>query len=217
MATCCETAIRVLLIGHCGGLRSRLYTRAGMRKIEVVGEYRTGVSALALGLRHNPQIVLMELDLPNRCGLRMCRDILMAAPDVRVIFVSSNADDEHLQLESIFAGADGCLSKDIEAAPLLDACARVAAGHPIVDLAMLPALLKRIRAGVVRARSDDALTPQEQRILQLVAQGRTNKEIADMLGLSAKTVKNYLSNVYQKLHVTSRTQAAILFSQSGAR
>lgn len=216
MAASCETAIRVLLIGHCGGLRSRLYTRAGMRKIEVVGECRTGGGALALGLRHNPQLALIELDLPDRWGLRVCREILMAAPDMRVIFVS-NADGEHLLLESIFAGADGCLSKDIEAAPLLDACARVAAGQPIVDPALLPMLLKRIRAGVVRARSHDALTPQEQRILQLVAKGRTNKEIADMLGLSAKTVKNYLSNVYQKLHVTSRTQAAVLFSQSGAR
>jgi two-component system response regulator DevR len=83
----------------------------------------------------------------------------------------------------------------------------------ILDPALLPSLLKQIRANAVQAISDKSLTPQEQRILFLVAEGKTNREIADALGLSAKTVKNYLSNVYQKLHVTRRSHAAVLFTQ----
>ena len=209
----CKTAIRVLLIGHCDAIRSRLCARADMRRIDIVAESRAGASAVALGLRHNPHLVLMDLDLPDCWGPRACRELVAAAPAVRVIFLS-DADGECALLQSIFAGGDGCLPKDIEATPLRLACERVAAGQPIVDPALLPALLKRIRAGVARARSHAALTPQERRILKLVSEGRTNKEIAELLGLSAKTVKNYLSNVYQKLHVTSRTQAALLFSQA---
>lgn len=208
-----RTAIRILLIGHCDALRSRLGSRLDMRRIDIVGAYRCAASALTLGLRHDPQLVLMDLDLPDRSGLRACRELLAAAPELRVIFLSE-AVGEQVLLDSIFAGADGCLPKMIEAALLRLACERVVTGQTIVDPGLLPALLKRIRGGVAQGPGHDTLTQQERRILKLVSDGRTNKEIAELLGLSAKTVKNYLSNVYQKLHVTSRTQAALLFNQS---
>jgi DNA-binding NarL/FixJ family response regulator len=191
---------------------SHLNARPDMRGIELVGAYQTGAGALTLGLQQEPHVVLIDLDLPDRCSLRACRELLAVAPELRVIFLSETVG-EHALLESIFAGADGCLPKMIDAALLRLACERVVAGQPIVDPAILPALLKRIRDAVAQVPGHDALTQQERRILKLVSEGRTNKEIAELLGLSAKTVKNYLSNVYQKLHVTSRTQAALLFHQ----
>jgi DNA-binding NarL/FixJ family response regulator len=207
-----EKAIRVLLVGYYEDVHTRVRELFNRRNIEVIGQCRTIASALAEGLRLNPHIVLMDISLPDGSGLHACRRILAFAPDVRVILLT-DIDNEETRIESIFAGADGYLSKNIEAKTLLDALENVAAGRPILDPALLPSLLKQIRANAVQAISDKSLTPQEQRILFLVAEGKTNREIADALGLSAKTVKNYLSNVYQKLHVTRRSHAAVLFTQ----
>lgn len=213
MIQCEAKTIRLLLVDDHQvvriGLREFVSTRCN---IEVVGECGTAAGALSESLHLKPHVVLMDTQLPDGCGMQACRTILAASPDIKVLFLTA-FDDDKARLESIFAGADGYLLKNIDANSLIDAIETVASGRPILDPAIIPSLLRRIRSRPVQSADDKTLSPQEQRIMSLVAEGKTNKEIGDALGLSDKTVKNYLSNVFQKLHVTRRSQAAALFSQ----
>ena len=217
MISCDARAIRLLLVDDHQivriGLRGFISTR---RNIEVVGECGTAAGAITESLHLKPHVVLMDTQLPDGCGMQACRKILASCPYIKVLFLTAFDDDE-ARLESIYAGADGYLLKNIGANTLIDAIETVASGRPILDPGIIPSLLKRIRSRSAQAVGDKALSPQEQRIMSLVAEGKTNKEIGDALGLSDKTVKNYLSNVFQKLHVTGRLQAAALFSRRASK
>lgn len=205
--------VRLLLVDAHQIVRIGLREFVGTRhNIEIVGECGTAMDAISESLHLKPHVVLMETQLPDSCGMQACRKILLSSPDSKVLFLTA-FDDDKARLESIFAGADGYLLKNVDANTLIDAIETVASGHPILDPAIIPSLLKRIRSRPVQPVGDKALSPQEQRIMSLVAEGKTNKEIGDALGLSDKTVKNYLSNVFQKFHVTRRSQAAALFSR----
>jgi DNA-binding NarL/FixJ family response regulator len=142
----------------------------------------------------------MDLRLPDGTGLDACREILSSAPATRVLFVTSYSDEQAI-VSTVLAGAAGYVLKDIGAKPLVDAIRDAAGGRPILDPRVSQPVIERM------ARAE-ALSGQERRVLELVVQGRTNKEIAAALGLSDKTVKNYLSNAFQKLGITRRAQAA---------
>lgn len=193
------------------GLRTLFRHRGG---VEVVGEAATAAEAVAEAARLSPDVVLLDVRLPDGSGVEACREIRAANPAVRVLFLTSYADQEAV-LSTILAGADGYLLKNIESESLLQAIRKVAAGQSVLDPAVTQPVLARMQAAVQQPPPEpgEALSPQEARVLALVAEGRTNKEIAVALDLSEKTVKNYLHHVFQKLKVTRRSQAAALYTR----
>ncbi|HEX4523844.1 MAG TPA: response regulator transcription factor [Casimicrobiaceae bacterium] len=195
------------------GLRA-LFKQTG--RVDVVAEAGTVADAVERAAKHRPDLVLMDLRLPDGTGLDACRDILSANPGTRVLFLTSHSDEEAVT-STILAGAAGYLLKEIGSKALIDAIETVYSGESILDPKVTKAVLNRMSllaagAGARRA-ADEKLSPQERRILGLVVEGKTNKEIAKALDLSDKTVKNYLSNAFQKLNVSRRSQAAALFER----
>jgi DNA-binding NarL/FixJ family response regulator len=206
--------IRLLLVDDHAvvrvGLRTVLHDRHG---IIVVGEAGTKAAALRAAKRFLPDIVLMDVRLPDGSGVEACRDILTRHPTTRVIFLTSYADDES-SLAAVLAGAQGYVLKDIDSTRLIRSICAVSKGQSILDPTLTQRALDWIRArptqaGPVQGKS---LSPQEERVLALVAEGLTNKEIGVAMQLSDKTVKNYLANVFQKLHISRRAQAATFFA-----
>ncbi len=181
--------------------------------IEVVGEASTAADGLSESRRLTPDVVLMDMRLPDANGVDVCREIRASSPQTKVVFLTAFADEETV-MSAIFAGADGYLLKEIGGEALVGAIEAVARGQSILDPAVTRTVLDGMRSMSVPANppSHSLLSPQEQHVLALVAEGKTNKEIAACLGLSYKTVKNYLSNVFQKLQVSHRSQAAAFFA-----
>ena len=207
--------IRLLLVDDHEVVRMGLWTlfhRAST--IEVVGEATSVSSAVAEAIRLRPDIVLLDLRLPDGNGIEACREIRGACPETHVVFLTSFAD-EHAVLSTTFAGAKGYLLKTIGGAALVHAIQAIAGGQSILDPAVTEAVLARMRSlsALDTNGQSTTLSPQERRILPLVADGKTNKEIASALGLSDKTIKSYLSNIFEKLQVTRRTQVAAMFGK----
>jgi two-component system, NarL family, response regulator DevR len=194
------------------GLRSVLGDEPAVR---IVGEAGTVAEALAAVERLAPAVVLLDVRLPDGTGIVACREILRRQPGTQVLMLSSLADDRVVR-EAIAAGARGYLLKENDGPALLSAITRAAAGQSVIDPALAGNLMRIVRQGTEPSPSDlvNALSLQEQRVLALLAQGLTNKEIGDRLGLTEKTVKNYLATVFMKLRVTRRAQAAALFVQA---
>lgn len=215
-----ETApIRLLLVDDHEMVRVGLRTLLGKTKtIQVVGEAGTAVSAVKEAVHLKPDVVLMDLRLPDCSGVDACREIRAACAATKVLFLTSYSEDDAV-LSSVVAGASGYLLKEIGAAALIRAIESVATGQSILDPAVTRSVLERMKsiadpdesASDVHKDKKEPLSPQERRVLALVAEGKTNKEIATALELSDKTVKNYLSNIFQKLHVSSRAHAATIF------
>jgi two-component system response regulator DevR len=195
------------------GLRE-LFNRS--EGIEVVGEAGSVAGAVAEATRLKPDVILMDVRLPDGSGVEACREILAACPETRVLFLTSYQDDEAI-LAAVFAGADGFLQKEIGGESLVRAVKEVVSGKSILDPAAIRVIIEQMRKLSAPDAAHDPLSPQEQRVLALVAQGKTNKEIAAILSLSDKTVKNYLSNTFQKLRVSRRSQAAVIFSRRSSR
>jgi len=210
-----EKPIRLLLVDDHEVLRiglRTLFAEAG--GFLVVGEAGTMAAAVADASRLKPQVVLMDVRLPDGNGIEACRTIRTTHPETRVLFLTSFADDDAV-LATILAGADGFLLKEVSSEQLIDAVKAVSSGRSILD----PAVTKRVLAKVKSLSAPTAqekrepLSPQEARVLALVAEGKTNKEIAVSMSLSDKTVGHYLENIFQKLQVTRRAQAAVYFTQ----
>lgn len=205
--------IRVLLVDDHEvvrvGLKTVLSQQAGLT---VVGEAATMATAVQDALRLKPAVILMDVRLPDGSGVDACRDILASCPDTRVIFLTSYADDDSV-LAAVLAGAHGYVLKEIDSAALIRAIHSVAEGQSILDPTVTERALRWLRGlgSGPPPPGIEQLSSQEERVLALVADGKTNKEIATALGLSDKTVKNYLANVFQKLRITRRTQAAAFF------
>jgi len=184
--------------------------------IEVVAEAGSVADAVKGAAQHRPDVILMDLRLPDGTGIDACRDILSAHPDTRVLFLTSHSDEEAV-VSTILAGAAGYLLKEVGSQVLVDAIELVYGGQSILDPKVTKAVLHRMSMldgkAAVKESSRDKLSPQQRRILALVVEGKTNKEIAKALGLSNKTVKNYLSNAFQKLHVGRRSHAAALYER----
>jgi DNA-binding NarL/FixJ family response regulator len=197
------------------GLRTLLSGHAG---IEIVGEAGTVAAAVEAALRLQPDVVLMDVRLPDGDGFEACRQIRRSQLDTRVLFLTSFAE-EQIVLESIDAGGDGYLLKEIDEEHLVRAIRNVAAGQSILDPAVTRRVLERVKnSDTPSTKVDwDRLSAQERRVLALVAEGKTNKEIGLALGLSDKTVKNYISNILDKLHLARRSQAAAFFVQHSGR
>lgn len=206
--------IRLLLVDDHEVVRVGLRTLLSEHHaIKIVGEAETMADSIRQALRLKPDVVLMDVRLPDGSGVAACRDILASCPATRVLFLTSYADDDSV-LAAVVAGAQGYLLKEIDSSALIGAIEAVAEGQSILDPTVTQRALSWIKGfGRDSHAFPDAepLSPQEERVLALVAEGKTNKEIANSLRLSDKTVKNYLANVFQKLHLTRRTQAAAFF------
>ena len=191
------------------GLRTVLHNRQG---ITIVGEAGTKAAAVRAVKRLRPDVALMDVRLPDGSGVEACRNILASHPTTRIIFLTSYADDESV-MTAVLAGARGYVLKDIDSGLLIRSIRAVFNGQSILNPALTQRALDWIKAwpaqaGQVRGRS---LSPQEERVLALVAEGLTNKEIATAMYLSDKTIKNYLFNLFKKLRISRRAQAAAIF------
>ena len=191
------------------GLRTVIHNNQG---IIVVGEAGSKAAAVRAVKRLNPDIVLMDVRLPDGSGVEACRDILARHPATRVIFLTSFADDESA-LAAVLAGAQGYVLKNIDSSLLIRSIRAVSNGRSILGPALTQRALNWVKAGSAQVGPvrKQSLAPQEERVLALVADGLTNKEIAATMQLSDKTVKNYLSNMFQKLQISRRAQAATFF------
>jgi two-component system response regulator DevR len=196
--------IRLLLVDDHevvrAGMRALL---AGIEGMEIVGEAGTVAEAVREAGRCAPEVILMDLRLPDGTGIDASREILSTAPRTRILFVTSYSDEQAV-MSTVLAGAAGFVLKDIDHRALVAAIRDAAAGRAILDPRVTDPVVRRVPKA-------ETLSAQEQRVLALVVEGKTNKEIAAALGLSDKTVKNYLSNAFQKLGVSRRAQAAALF------
>ncbi|NHC46292.1 response regulator [Motilibacter aurantiacus] len=184
-------------------------------RIAVVGEAGTAAEARAGILAVRPDVAVLDGRLPDGSGVEVARDVRSADPRVRVLILTSYDDDEAL-FAAITAGASGYLLKQMRGDDLVDAVHRVAAGQSLLDPAVTARVLERLRGG---GRPDRlaSLTEQERRILAHIAEGMTNRQIAERLTLAEKTVKNHVSNLLGKLGLESRTQAAIFATKHVAR
>ncbi len=197
------------------GLKTLLGSRGERAQFQVVGEAATAGAAVTETARLKPDVVLLDIRLPDATGFEACRQILAKLPDTRVLILTSVIDD-NLVYEAMSSGAHGYLLKEINAQALWQAIIDVAAGKFILDPAVTTRVLNLVRHGTPQSEQDKLaqLSAQERRVLALVADGKTNKEIAEQMGLSDKTVKNYLSNIFEKLQISRRSQAAVLYAES---
>ena len=196
------------------GLRALLEAE---EDIEVVTEADSGPAAVSLAGAHQPDIVVMDVRMPEGSGIEACRAIRDERPDTQVIMLTSFSDDEAL-FNSIMAGASGFVLKQIRGRDLLNAIRTVGAGKSLLDPAVTQRVLERLR----KAKFDEKdpklarLSPQEERILDMIGEGLTNREIAERIHLSDKTVKNYVSTILQKLEVVRRAEAASYVARAKA-
>ncbi len=177
--------------------------------IEVVGEASTAAQGLARIPAVRPDVAILDVRLPDGDGVSVCRDLRSAMnPPPAVLMFTSYSDDEAL-FEAIMAGASGYLLKRVMGTDLIGAVRRVAAGESLLDPGLVGSVLERLRRGPEEDPRYAALGEQERRILDLIGEGLTNKQIAERVFLAEKTVKNYISGMLRKLGVSSRTGAAM--------
>jgi NarL family two-component system response regulator LiaR len=209
--------IRVLLVDDHEivrkGIRSLLSTEAD---IDVVGEASDGAQAVAEAARLCPDLILMDIVMPNLDGIEATRQITAEHPGQRIMVLTSFAADDQV-FPAIKAGALGYLLKDSGPAELTQAIRQVYRGEPSLDPAIARRVLHELShpLKVVHARTPDPLTARELEVLRLVAQGRSNREIAERLTVTEMTVRTHLSNILGKLHLASRTQAALYALREG--
>lgn len=193
--------IRLLLVDDHEVVRAGLRALLGsIEGLEIVGEAAGVAEAVREAARLSPQVILMDMRLPDGTGLDACREILSNAPQTRILFLTSYADDQAVTA-TVLAGAVGYVLKDVGYKTLVAAIRDAAAGRASLDPRIAQPVIERVQRA-------EALSAQERRVVDLVVHGKTNKEIAADLGLSDKTVKNYLSNAFQKLGISRRAQAA---------
>jgi len=179
----------------------------------VVGESGSAVEASSRIPALRPDVAVLDGRLPDGSGVDVCRSVRSVDPTIRALILTSYDDDEAL-FAAIMAGAAGYVLKQIGSTDLVDAVRRVAAGQSLLDPAVTHRVLERLRAGPDNEPDELAeLTAQERKILELIAEGLTNRQIAERIFLAEKTVKNYVSSILMKLGLERRTQAAVLASK----
>jgi len=176
--------------------------------IVVVGESGSAQEATRRIPALHPDVTILDGRLPDGSGIDVCRDIRSIDPSIKALILTSYDDDDAL-FAAIMAGAAGYLLKQVRGNDFVDTVRRVAAGQSTLDPAMTAQVLERVRNGPPKDRELEGLTAQEQRILELIGEGLTNRQIAERMFLAEKTVKNYVSSMLAKLGLSSRTQAAI--------
>ena len=202
--------LRLLVVDDHEVVRQGLVALLGRRpNFQVVAEAGTAAESLDMARRYKPDLVVMDVRLPDGSGIEACREIRDELPDTRVVILTSYPDEEAV-FSAIIAGASGYLLKQVRARDLVAALEAVGRGESLLDPAVTEKVLDRVRRIATSGVSDELaqLTAQEQKILLLVAEGKTNKEIAAEVFLSDKTVKNYVSSILSKLNLQRRAQAA---------
>ena len=213
-----QKTIKILLVDDHEvvrmGLRTLLDKRPGFA---IVGEAGAVGEAVAAAAQLEPDVVVMDIRLPDGTGVDACREIRAARPETRVIMLTSFADEEAVY-GSIMAGAAGYLLKQTRGQSLAEAIERVARGESLLDPSVTNKVLERMRA-LASGEADElaTLTAQERKILAAIAEGKTNKEIAEEVFLSDKTVKNYVSSILSKLNLRRRSEAAAFIAQRRAK
>lgn len=204
-----EPSIRVFLLDDHEmirrGIADLLENEPG---ITVVGEAGTAAEALARIPAARPHVAILDARLPDGSGIEVCRDIRATLPDVRCLILTSYDDDDAL-FAAVMAGAAGYLLKEIRGTSLVDGIREVAAGNSLLDPAVTGRLMARLRDGAPHDAKLESLTARERDVLRLISDGLTNRQIADRLFLSEKTIKNYVSGLLAKLGMQRRTQAAV--------
>jgi DNA-binding NarL/FixJ family response regulator len=175
---------------------------------EVVGEAGTAEEGLSRIPPTQPDVAIVDMRLPDGNGVEVCREVRSHNPHIQCLILTSFADDEAL-FDAIMAGAAGYLLKQIKGTDLVDAIRRVASGQSLLDPNVTARVLERLRSGPEEDERLARLTEQERRILDLIAEGLTNRQIAERIFLAEKTVKNYVSNLLAKLGMERRTEAAV--------
>jgi DNA-binding NarL/FixJ family response regulator len=210
-------AIRVFLLDDHEvvrrGVRDLLETDGD---IEVVGEAGTAEEALYRIPATSPAVAVLDVRLPDGNGVEVCREIRSRHPDIACLMLTSYSDDEAL-FEAIMAGASGYVLKQIKGSDLVQSVRRVANGESLLDPALTARVLERIRNGPEEDPRLAPLSEQERRILDLLAEGLTNRQIAERMYLAEKTVKNYVSNLLMKLGMERRTEAAVYAARLAER
>jgi DNA-binding NarL/FixJ family response regulator len=191
------------------GLRALLESAGD---IEVVGESGSAEEAAARIPALHPHVAVLDGRLPDGSGIEVCRQVRAVDPSIRALILTSYDDDEAL-FAAIMAGASGYVLKEIKGADLVGAVRQVAAGNSLIDPALTARVLDRVRNGPATAPELAELTDQELKLLALIAEGLTNRQIGERMFLAEKTVKNYVSSILAKLGLERRTQAAVLASK----
>jgi DNA-binding NarL/FixJ family response regulator len=203
-------SLTLLIVDDHEVVRQGLVALLGRRpEFQVVGEAGTVAEAVAAARKFRPDLVVMDVRLPDGSGIEACREIRAEMPETRVVMLTSYPDEDAV-LSAIVAGASGYLLKQVRARDLVAALEAVGRGESLLDPAVTGKVLERMRRIATSDQPDElaALTQQERKILALVADGMTNKEIAAEIFLSDKTVKNYVSSILSKLNLERRAQAA---------
>ena len=218
--TSAHSELRVMLVDDHAivrrGLKAVLQERPA---ITVIGEAGNVAEAIKEAERLEPDVIVMDLRLPDGSGVEACREVRSRQPAVSVLILTSFADEDAL-FSAVLAGASGYVLKDLNPHALQDAVITAGAGGSLLDPRMATRVLERLRRGEAGHPADDAfatLTAQEERILELISHGDTNRQIAEQISLSEKTVKNCVSQIYSKLHVERRSQAATLAAERRLR
>ena len=209
--------LRILLVDDHEVVRLGLKALIGRQpSSEVIGEAGTADEAVEKARVHKPDVAVMDIRLPGKSGIDATREIMQLLPDTKVIMLTSYADDE-LLMDAIEAGAAGYVLKQIGSDALLRALEAVARGESLLDPSLMNKVFARLREATRKERGQAfaGLTDQEVRILALVAEGHTNREIADQVFLSEKTVRNYVSAILGKLGLAHRSQAAAYAVEHG--
>ena len=202
--------LRLLVVDDHEVVRQGLVSLLERREhFQVVAEAGTAAEAVEMTRKFEPDLVVMDVRLPDGSGIEACREIRSEFPQTRVVILTSYPDEEAV-LSAIIAGASGYLLKQIRSRDLISALESVGRGESLLDPAVTEKVLDRVRRIATGTYTDEMaqLTQQEQKILLLVAEGKTNKEIASEVFLSDKTVKNYVSSILSKLNLERRAQAA---------
>ncbi len=195
------------------GLRELLEAEPDM---EVVGEGGTVAEGLGRIPPTRPDVAVIDVRLPDGSGVEVCREVRSANPDLRCLILTSYSDDEAL-FQAIMAGASGYLLKQVKGPDLVDAIRRIAAGQSLLDPAVTTRVLERLRHGPEVDPRLASLTARERTILDLIAEGLTNRQISNEVHLAEKTVKNYVTSLLDKLGMERRTQAAVFAARVAVR
>lgn len=207
-----KTPVRLALVDDSELVRLGLKTLLELHRehIEIVAEAANVAEALERVPPAKPDIILLDMRLPDGTGVEACRRLLAALPGARVLFLTSAIDDD-LVADSVRAGASGYLLKEINGQELVKAIRDVAAGGQVIDATVTERLMRIVRGESAVSLPVDALNAHERRLLALLTEGNTNKEIGAALGLAEKTIKNQLTILFERLGIERRAQAAAYY------
>ncbi|MEI7592263.1 MAG: response regulator transcription factor [Actinomycetes bacterium] len=188
----------------------------GTGEMEVVGEASTAEEAIRRIPAIRPDVAVLDVRLPDGNGVEVCRELRSKDPGLHCLMLTSYSDDEAL-FDAIMAGASGYVLKQIRSNDLIEAVTKVAAGQSLLDPVLTAGVLERLRNGSPEDELIAGLTDQERRLLDLLAEGFTNREIAERMFLAEKTIKNYVSNLLSKMGMQRRTEAAVYAARLSER